>query len=122
MEDDDDEYDGDSGDFHSVDLFFIGPFSALSSAYFTLSRVHTLWYLVVGDDEVVFAIDNDETNFSSKSLSSKRFSFILEGDGGKFKSWSFATVWLVCCLRSDDDEGEGEGEGETEFDELHLCK
>lgn len=46
IDDEEDEYEGDdaeSVDFKNDDLFLIGSFSALSSADFTLSRVHTLW-------------------------------------------------------------------------------
>ena len=42
IKDDDDEYEGHDDDFPNDALFFSGSFSALSSADFTLSRVHML--------------------------------------------------------------------------------
>lgn len=109
IEEDDEEYEGDKDDFQSDPLFLIGSFSALSSADFTLSRVHTLWY--VFDEE-----EGDDTNFKSKQVSSKRFNVIFDGDGGKFKSWSLGTVVSVWCLCSAI-EGELGVNGV-----LHLCR
>lgn len=106
----DEEFEGSEDDLDiDIERFLMTvSFSALSSADFTLSRVHTLWYVDDEGDE-----DDNGTSFKSKLSSSKRFRVCFD-DGGKLRSWNLAVALLLCGLFSVVDE--------EEFEELHLCR
>lgn len=102
------EGDDDALEVIDNERFLIVSFSALSRADFTLSRVHTLWYVNDGGED-----DADGTSFKSKLPSSKRFNGCLK-TGGKLRSSNFVLIWSSVCFGSEDEE--------LKFWELHFCR